>query len=146
MAEIQITIKNLPQIKRAFGMSPLTMRKNLAKAMNKTVLTVGSKATVNAPVDTGRLRSSILGGSYKAGHGRAGGSFTTNYGVGLASSNVLTASVGSNVEYALFVHEGTRYMRARPFLRKAVESSQAEVDGYFLTSVQQTLDEIARQT
>ena len=54
-----------------------------------------------APVDTGRLRSSI-------GHTLrrdAGG---------------LLATVGTSVEYASYVEFGTRYMRAQPFLRPAL--------------------------
>ena len=47
-----------------------------------------------SPVDTNRMRSSI----------------DTRIGN-------LQARVGPHVDYALFVHEGTRYMAGRPFLR-----------------------------
>lgn len=35
--------------------------------------------------------------------------------------------VGTNVEYALYVHEGTRYMSPNRFLKNALESNQAEL-------------------
>lgn len=50
-------------------------------------------------VHTGRLRASI--GAVPEGDGNS-------------------AYVGTNVEYAPFVHEGTTKMRANPFLKKAV--------------------------
>lgn len=37
-----------------------------------------------------------------------------------ANSEGLYVDVGSNVEYALFVEMGTRYMAARPYLRPAL--------------------------
>lgn len=61
---------------------------------------IGRKTTNMAkslcPVDTGRLRSSI---SYEV--------------------EDLTVRIGSDVEYAIYVEMGTRYQRARPYLRPA---------------------------
>lgn len=68
-----------------------------------------NRARQLAPVDTGRLRASIV-------------SKTT------ASTRTLEAvEVGTNVEYAPYVEFGTRYMRAQPFLRPAL----AEVLAFF---------------
>jgi len=62
---------------------------------------VATEAKRRCPVDTGRLRSSI--------------------GVELTVSAAgPTVTVGTNVEYARYVEEGTRYMAARPFLRGAL--------------------------
>lgn len=58
------------------------------------------------PVDTGRLRSSI---TRQLGRDSLG----------------LYAAVGTDVEYAPFVELGTRFMRARPFLRPALASLAA---------------------
>lgn len=54
-------------------------------------------AKARCPVDTGRLRSSI------------------NWRLEIDSRG-LAAIIGTSVEYAIFVHEGTRYMTGRPFL------------------------------
>ena len=58
------------------------------------------------PVDTGRLRGSI------------------NWRIVL-EGGVLTAIIGTNVEYAIYVHEGTRYMAGRPFLVEGVTQALA---------------------
>lgn len=56
-----------------------------------------------SPVDTGRLRASIH--------------FSPSY------PNTLQSIIATDTEYAIFVHEGTRYMRARPFMAEAANRS-----------------------
>jgi HK97 gp10 family phage protein len=63
---------------------------------------VANNARSNAPVDTGRLRSSIQVTPPQ-----------------LDGSN-LAVRVGTNVNYAIFVEQGTRFMRAQPFLQTAL--------------------------
>lgn len=63
---------------------------------------VSNNAKRNAPVDTGRLRASIQ---------------VTRPEV---RGNILTVRVGSNVNYAIFVEEGTQFMRGRHYLRNAL--------------------------
>lgn len=62
------------------------------------------------PVDTGRLRSTIT---------------TTN--PAQRGGSELFVRIGSNVKYALFVHEGyrrgRRFVRGRPFLRNALNQT-----------------------
>lgn len=36
--------------------------------------------------------------------------------------------VGTNVRYAPFVHEGTRFMAARPFFEQGMQDSRGEID------------------
>lgn len=74
-----------------------------AKYLTKLSLTVERTAKRLAPVDTGRLRSSI-------GHTL------------VRDSEGLLALVGSRVAYAGYVEYGTRKMRARPYLRPALRS------------------------
>jgi HK97 gp10 family phage protein len=57
-------------------------------------------------VDTGRLRSSI---NVTAPH---------------TKGNATGARVGSNVEYALFQEEGTRYMQGQPYLRPGLSAAR----------------------
>lgn len=140
MPNIQIKIKNLPQIKAAFAKAPRLMGNNLSKAINLATLNIGRQATRNAPVDTGRLRASMLGGAFK------GGSFAAYHGTTLSTNYTLRATIEPNVEYATYVHEGTKYMRARPFLRRAVESQEGEVNKYFEDAVKDTLNAIGRAT
>lgn len=53
-------------------------------------------------IDTGRLRASITVTTFTWTGGIPG------------------VRVGTNVEYAIYVHEGTRYMQANPFIDDAV--------------------------
>lgn len=67
-------------------------------------LKVHALAVQKCPVDTGRLRSSLRWALAVDGRGL--------YGL-----------VGSDVEYAGFVHDGTRYITAQPFLLEALEEA-----------------------
>lgn len=42
------------------------------------------------------------------------------------SQNLVTASVGTNVPYAGFVHDGTYKLEARPFLRDAILGEETQ--------------------
>lgn len=122
--QVNIKIKNLAQIQAAFNKSPRLMTKNLSLAIKRSTLLIGAASRRNTPVATGRLRASTYERFY---------------------SN-LKGEVGTNTSYDLFVHEGTRFMRGRPYLRMAVDSEQTRVDKEFQGAVQNTLDEIARST
>ena len=78
----------------------------IAKDIYRRANRVLNKARYLCPVDTGNLRGSLsvqmtssLGGSY-------------------------AARVGTNVPYAIYVHEGTRYMQGVPFLRDALDAAR----------------------
>jgi HK97 gp10 family phage protein len=82
-------------------------RANMENGIKKALTMMGIKnqeivslvITDMKAVDTGRLRSSM------------------NYQVDLPKKVTV---VGTNVEYAPYVHEGTRRMAARPFLRESI--------------------------
>ena len=91
------------------------------KAIHLAGLTARGVAKKNCPVGTpestgiknyhgGRLRQSIM----------------------VDNSTFLESTVGTNVYYAIFVHEGTRKMRGRPFLRQGFDAGwkQLEDSGY----------------
>jgi HK97 gp10 family phage protein len=118
---IKVEIKNLPAIRSAFAKSPRLMTKNLQQAISRTALIIGSQSRRNTPVRTGRLRASTYE-RFFAG---------------------LKAEVGTNTNYDFFVHEGTRFMRGRPYMRLAVEQRQNAIDMEFQKAVQTTLNEIA---
>jgi HK97 gp10 family phage protein len=63
---------------------------------------VESAAKARCPVDTGRLRSSITWRIESEHDGVVG-------------------IVGTNVEYAIYVHQGTRRMAGRPFLLEGLK-------------------------
>ena len=123
MPEIAITITNLPEIKRAFAQAPALMTKELNKAIQRTILEIGRDSRRVTPVDTGRLRASTY-----------------------EQFSNLKGEVGTKTEYDVFVHEGTRFMRARPYLRSAVEKNTANTDENFTKAVQNVLDKIGEET
>jgi HK97 gp10 family phage protein len=118
--EITLRITNLAQIKAAFLKAPLRMAAELNIAIRQSVFAIDRASKINTPVDTGRLRASHQ----------------------TIFSN-LRGEVGPNTNYALYVHEGTIKMKARPFLLQAVESNEQQVNDYFKKAVQNTLDDIA---
>ena len=86
---------------RLFSSSDGPVAKDLARRARQ----VETAAKRNAPVDTGRLRSSI---SHELG----------------SSGGDLIANIGTNVFYAPYVEFGTRYMAARAFLRNALAAAR----------------------
>lgn len=122
--DVKIKITNINEIRAAFARSPRIMTVNLQKAIQRSVLRIGARSRRNTPVRTGRLRAS----HYER------------------FSAKLQGEVGTNTSYDLFVHEGTRFMRGRPYLRFAVEQEETSVDNEFKMAVQDTLNTIARMT
>ena len=120
-----IKITNLPEIRRAFDKAPRLMNDELKQALTKSAINVEAKSKINTPVATGYLRASH---AFKVS------------GSGLS----MKAEIGPTADYAVFVHEGTRFMRGRPFLQEAAESSDWEIQGYFTKAVQNVLDRIGR--
>ena len=76
-------------------------RKEVQKLIARTALLIEADAKRAAPVDTGRLRSSIH--------------------TDLSEIVSLVARVGSDVNYSLYVELGTSKMLARPYLRPAYD-------------------------
>lgn len=129
MSDISLKIVNIDQIVLAFAKGPQRMRRALLKATNQSLLTIGRKAAQNAPVLTGNLRSSIL---------------DPDRGLTLATDSMLSGSVGSGVGYGAFVEQGTRFMRAQPFLGPAVQDTNEQVNQFFTDAVSSVFSDIAK--
>lgn len=144
--QVSVKIKNLDAIKLAYKVAPAKMQLELHRAVEKTTLKIESQTKKEAPVNKqsggGNLRQSIKSGMR-----------------GLASGFVEV-----NANYGVYVHEGTRphqirVRRARvlantrtgqvfgrvvnhpgtaanPFLERAVKKVEKDIDGYFISAVQ----------
>jgi HK97 gp10 family phage protein len=78
---------------------------------------------------TGRLRSSIGVGVNR---------FGDPAGIGF-SANGLTGWVGPTTNYAIFVHEGTKRMRGRPFLKQGAEKAMPMINEFFDKAIKENL-------
>lgn len=122
MAEpIAIKITNAAQIRIAYAKAPALMTKYLTIAIKTAVFLIQGGMMPNIPVDTGRLRAS----SY-------------------SKFAPLKGEVGTNTNYDRFVHDGTRFMKGRPYLKDAVEDKNVEVNELFTRATQQALNEIGK--
>lgn len=123
MPNVSIQIKNLPEIKRAFAAAPVQMGKGLNTAIQKSIFSIQADSMRNTTVLTGRLRASHF-----------------------VSLMPLKGVLEPMANYAIFVHEGTQYMKGRPFLFDAVRSNEDKVQGFFTEETQKVLDAIAKET
>lgn len=124
MPEIKITIENLDNLKRAFGAYPEIVGPLLRDASMKSAFEVERRAKILSPVDTGRLRASIA----------------TSLGI---MNKGITSIVSTNVFYAIYVHEGTRRMRRRPFMRQAAEGAVGKIQEYYESAEKRAWQAIA---
>lgn len=99
------------------------------KAVEGSVDAITGKYNIPSAVDTGRLRASI---SFitETESGDSGMSVPSSAPKdklsGKAEKN--TVIVGSNVEYAEYVHNGTSRMAARPFLREGIDQTKDKME------------------
>jgi len=98
MADVTVKLDGV----REFRRNMLTFNKGVIactkRAINRAALRVERDAKRSAPVDTGRLQSSIRTVIFQGG---------------------FAATVTTNVDYASFVEFGTRFQVAQPFLLPA---------------------------
>lgn len=118
---IAIKITNLPEIRRAFNMSPILMTAELNLAIKKSIFTIQGTSVRNTPVLTGRLRASTS-----------------------SRFSNLRGEVGTHTNYDIFVHWGTRFMKGRPYLKDAVDSNNEIVQKFFTQAVQTVLNKIGK--
>jgi HK97 gp10 family phage protein len=78
----------------------------VGKMLARIAAKAETASKARCPVDTGRLRGSINWRIEMDGQG-------------------LVAIIGTNVEYAIYVHEGTSRMAGRPFLVEGVNQALA---------------------
>jgi hypothetical protein len=116
---ISIKITNAAEIRRAYAKAPALMTKNLSVAIKTAVFLVQGRSMINTPVLTGRLRASTY-----------------------SRFEPLRGEVGTNTNYDRFVHEGTRYMKGRPYLKMAIEESDTEINALFAKAAQSVLNDI----
>ena len=134
MANISIEIKNGDKIMRAFKQAPLLMAKGLQDSVLKiAVFTSGEVKKVittgedmwKSPIDTGAMRRGVQmsqTGKFKA----------------IIKPSRLTP-------YALFVHEGTRFMKARPFFEITAIRHREAIEKFFQNEMTKLVTKILKK-
>jgi len=92
---------------------------NFQKEIERFAFGIERESKIKSPVDTGLMRGSIA----------------TNIGN-------LEARIGPHTFYSIFVHEGTRFMKGRPFLRWGADIAERKLYGSkppFVTHVETTI-------
>lgn len=115
---VKITFKpSLNELANKFG--NIKVQNFLQTEIRKLAFSVEGEAKQVTPVDTGRLRASVRV---------------------LPMVRLLEAVIQPHTDYAFYVHEGTKYMRARPFMywgaMSAVEGLESRLSKSFESFVQ----------
>lgn len=105
MPKVNISV-NPPLSKVGRALKQIAQDWNLQKNIEEFAFEIERAAKPVTPVDTGRLRASIM----------------TDIGN-------LTATISPHTNYAFFVHEGTRFMKARPFMKIGLERAKMKLYG-----------------
>ena len=123
MTDIQVEIKGLEALRRKTDQMVKDLHGTpMLNAMRDSTLVVTRKARQNAPVDTGRLRASILPE------------------VRMESEDI-QGVVGSNVLYAPYQEFGTRRgVRPKRYLQRAFEDSEIAINRRFERAINEVVE------
>lgn len=129
MASINVEIEGLDKFLTALARSPITVAKHLQRAIDLAghQFLRGTKENIRsgremwkAPIDTGRMWNSIY-----------------------LTVGSLYATIQPNVDYAVYVHQGTFKMQARPFFEITEHTEQAKIEEFFHKELNAAMEEIA---
>lgn len=123
--EVKFKIENIEQIRLAFGAAPELMNVQLRIGLQKAGAILLGSAMLHAPVATGYLRASHT-------------MDVSGSGIGMR------AEVGPTADYGIFVHEGTRFQRAQPWLQDSLDAVGYAIKDTLTESVQKVFDQIGK--
>ena len=115
---IKVEIKGLEELKSSFKKSPELVKKYIGEAINKSIQTIQAKAVPFTPKDTGFLK----------------GSFSASFGT-------LRGSLENTAPYAGYVHDGTKFMKGRPYLEQGTRAAESAIQSFFDSA----MDKIAKE-
>jgi hypothetical protein len=126
---INVTIPNLPKFQKALKKYPQLAEKEIKDALTKSLYQIVRETKPITPWKTSRLKNSI---------GESGGD-------GIFKVEKMKGTVGTNVKYAVYVHEG--YQRhphgQRLFLTTGVKKSINAIKGFFKEALDNVFNKIA---
>lgn len=122
---MEISVAFSPELKKiakAFKSSVEDVERAFRNILETAGFTVERYSKQLTPVRTGRLRASI--------------------GIQEVNVGLHTVRIGTDTSYAFFVHEGTRFMRGRPFMREGARFAKTKLEG---GEIKNTLDKELRR-
>jgi len=127
MTNFNIEIKNLKKFKKALAQSPELAKKTLKNSLEESVYEWQRQSGMVTPVDTGRLRRGVVNpSSIRVDKARA--------------------ILSPNIEYAIYVHEGTSRMKKRPFFKWGLDRAKRKIQKIFEANIDKLFKNIADKT
>lgn len=120
MANLSVKIEGLDELQKAFKKAPRLFTQIFDGAVKKSIYALLGTSREATPVDTGFLRGAGMVTSFEA----------------------LMGTLENTAPYALFVHDGTKHMPARPFFSEGIDAGQDQVDNIFSDALEQFNDQI----
>ena len=121
--DINVEIKGTEEFARAMERAGQALRSPIVtQAMQTAALLVASSAKSNVPVDTGRLRASIIP-------------------VVELTGSTVRGIVGTNVIYGPYVEQPgpVRASGRRPWLEPALRENQARIEAFLLVAIMEAM-------
>lgn len=115
MSTIKVTI-DASKVGQYLDKLPFKLKSALDTGLRKATAIIEGESKKQTPVDSGRLRSSIH-----------------------SSFGWLKSTISTNTNYAVYVHEGTRYMTGRPFMMRGLNASRGEIESVLDTEISRAI-------
>jgi len=119
MIEMQIEIDDKRVQAMLKKMNP-AIQQALSRFLKKAGIIVKSSAKANAPVDTSNLRG----------------------GISSRPEGIRQVIIGPNVDYGIYQEFGTKYMKAQPYMRPALQDNIDNIRDIFLKEINLAIQRI----
>jgi len=148
MGQYALEIKGLDKLQAALVQYPKISGQIFANAINAS-LAVISKTANEGDSGSGGIFRFVTPRSKRTGLLSATFGLPVNSGMkglDLATPGKLSGWVGPTRTYAIYVNDGTKYIRENPFMTRIVQAAQKSVDNIFVNALDKLTSEIANQS
>jgi hypothetical protein len=130
MATVSIRIRNQEKIMLAFQQAPRQMGVKISQAVRKIGVFTAGETKKHITAGTGMWKAPIRTGQMRQG-------IHADF---QRMKSVIRPSFAT--PYATFVHEGTKFMRKRPFFEITAQRSRSDLEEFFNREMEQALKDI----
>ena len=118
--EVSITVSGMEELRRKINKLNSELKRKVNDELRKIGSLISERAKNLAPIRTGRLRSSIF-----------------------SRVEDWTLKVGANAPYARYVEFGTRWIKPRHFMLRAVQENTSKIKGLLDKAVSSAISEVS---